>query len=106
MEREQIYKEAVKLNATKEKITYDKFDRMQYHPDFHPNQGKRYSKEDLVYLCKFWNIDHRQSVAMALGRTEHTLASKVFRLRETGEFDYYRSLELEEAFSMNVDGVL
>ena len=84
------------VNQVSEKVVYDNFGRMQYHPDYHPNQGKPYSEEDLIYLCKFWEYDHRQTVAMALGRTEHTLASKVYTLRKAGKFDYYKNKEWKE----------
>ncbi|TKH40310.1 DNA-entry nuclease [Paenibacillus polymyxa] len=74
-------------------ITYDKLGRMQYHPDFHPNHHKPFSREELIYLCKYWGVDDRRTMSYALGRTECTLSSKVTNLKKSGKFNYYKSLE-------------
>lgn len=73
-------------------ITFDNFNRMQYHPDFHENQGKPFTVSDLEYLCKFWGFDETRTMAFAIGRTETTIASKVSSLRKSGLFDYYKNL--------------
>ncbi|QDX91118.1 DNA-entry nuclease (plasmid) [Brevibacillus laterosporus] len=62
---------------------------MQFHPDFHSNQGKPYTTEELEYLCRFYEHDHTRTIAFALGRTESTLRKKVDRLRQDGMFEYY-----------------
>jgi hypothetical protein len=73
-------------------IQYDRFGRMRYHPEFHPNHKKPFKEEELEYLCKFWETDHRQVMSFALGRTEHTLSTKVAELRRLGLFEYYKNL--------------
>lgn len=74
------------------KIEYDECGRMQYHPSFHTNHGKSMTEEELEYLCKFHSVDGLESIALALGRTQMTLASKLTRLRKIGKYEYYRSL--------------
>lgn len=71
-------------------ITYDRFNRMLYHPEFHFNHGKTFSGEELEYLCMFYGVDHVRSLAFALGRTEHTIRVKYDRLRREGLVDMYR----------------
>ena len=73
-------------------ITFDDQGRMQYHPDFHPNHGEKMSKEELAYLCKFYEVDHARTMAFALGRTEHTLRAKVNKLKKAGLYDYYKKM--------------
>nr|WP_236870897.1 DNA-entry nuclease [Brevibacillus laterosporus] len=72
------------------RITFDRFNRMKFHPDFHPNQGKPYTTEELEYLCKFYEIDHGRTLSFSLGRTEHTLRSKVDKLKKEDKYDYYK----------------
>ncbi|MCP8970542.1 DNA-entry nuclease [Ectobacillus ponti] len=78
-------------------VQYDGCGRMMYHPDFHPNQGKPWSKEELAYACKFHEYDGFRCVAMALGRTETTVRTKVYKLQKEGMYDTYR--DLWEAFA-------
>lgn len=61
-----------KMTMIDETIEYDNFGRMKYHPEYHFSHGKRFSKEELMYLCRFWEFDNRKDVALALGKTEHT----------------------------------
>lgn len=77
-------------------ITYDKAGRMVYHPDFHPNHGKRFTIEEEIYIAKFHGIDDLRTLSMALGRTEYTISNKVTRLREDGLYDIYRNLGVRE----------
>lgn len=73
-------------------LKYDKSKRLMYHPEFHPNNKKSYTEEELEYLCKYWEHDHRQVMSFALGRPETTLQMKVHKLRKEGLFDYYKNL--------------
>lgn len=75
-----------------ESLEYDVGGRLQYNPDYHPNHGKPMTEEDLEYMCKYYEIDGRKSISLALGRTEKTIASKVTKLRATGKYDYYKNL--------------
>ncbi|UOQ93396.1 DNA-entry nuclease [Halobacillus shinanisalinarum] len=70
-------------------VQYDDYGRMKYHPDFHPNHGKKMTNDEISYMCRFWETDGAKSIAAALGRTEKTLMSKVSMLRKQGRFDYY-----------------
>lgn len=73
-------------------IEYDCRGRMKYHPDFHPNHGKRFTESDLEYLCKFYGIDGQKSVSLALGKTEMVINQKITSLRKRGLYDYYKNL--------------
>jgi len=73
-----------------EGVRYDRQGRMVYHPDFHPNQGKPFSDEEIEYLCKFYDYDDRQSLAFGLGRTESSVQEKVFKLKKRGVFEIYK----------------
>lgn len=77
-------------------ISFDKQGRMQYHPDFHPNQGKRLTLDELIYICKFHSVDDIRTLSYAVGKTEHSVASIVTRLRRDGSFEKYRSIPDEQ----------
>ncbi|MGI8381686.1 DNA-entry nuclease [Priestia megaterium] len=71
-------------------VKYDNCHRMLYHPDFHPNQGTKWTDEEVEYLCKFSEHDGLELISLALGRTLTTVATKITKLRAKGEFDYYK----------------
>lgn len=73
-------------------VEYDRFGRMQYNTVYHPNHGKPFTESDLEYLCKYYERDGFKLMAMALGKTEKTVAQKVAELRKQGRFDYYKRL--------------
>lgn len=73
-------------------ISYDNLGRMRYHPEFHFSHGKPFSESELEYICKFYEVDHTRTIAFAIGRTEHTVQTKVTSLRKKGLFDYYKNL--------------
>ncbi|MFF5993675.1 DNA-entry nuclease [Lysinibacillus sp. KU-BSD001] len=73
-------------------ITYDRFGRMLYHPDFHFSQGERFTESDLEYICKYYEVDHARNLAFAIGKTEHTIRSKVNTLKQLGKYEYYKNL--------------
>lgn len=77
-------------------IVYDNIGRMRYHPEFHPNHGKPFMLDELVYLCKFHGIDDPRTISYALGRTEYTLADKLHKLRKSGLYDVYRNMPYEQ----------
>lgn len=81
------------MNATAEITeTYDRCGRLKYHPDYHPNHGKPFTTEELEYMCKYFETDGRRMISMALGRTEHTISTKVTSLKRSGLYDYYKNL--------------
>ncbi len=77
---------------TDEGVKYDKYGRMLYHPEFHPNHKKPYTEEELEYLCKFWDFDDRKTMSFALGRPETSISTKVTELMKQNKFLYYKHL--------------
>ncbi|MEG0259890.1 MAG: DNA-entry nuclease [Lysinibacillus sp.] len=73
-------------------ISYDNYGRMLYHPEFHFAHGKTFSESDLEYICKFYEVDHTRNIAFAIGKTEHTIRTKVSKLQKEGLFNYYKNL--------------
>ena len=70
--------------------------RMQYNPEFHENHGKKWTKEEYIYMCSMWDGMSKEDIAMALGRTEGTVLSKKHHLKKIGLFDYYKNLGKKE----------
>lgn len=83
-------REPKKKKAPKPEIEYDDRGRMKYHPDFHPNQGKRFTDEETAYLCRFYETDTLKSLSLALGRLERSLEYKIVNLRKRALIDYYK----------------
>lgn len=75
-------------------VQYDRWGRMQYHPEFHPNQGKRYTVKELAYLCKYYIPGNVKTLALDLGRTEHSVRQYVNELRRKGLFDHYKYMNV------------
>lgn len=76
---------------SEEKFEYDRYGRMKYNPAIHFNQGKSFTKGDLFYLCKFYEIDGPVKMMYALGRTELVLQQKVRVLKEFGLYNFYKN---------------
>lgn len=55
------------------RITFDRFNRMKFHPDFHPNQGKPYTTEELEYLCRFYDHNPNDSICTWSNRTSDSM---------------------------------
>lgn len=91
----------MELSIKEAPIQYDRWGRMKYHPDYHFNHGKPFTLRDLVYICKNYKRGQVKRLALAVGRTEHVVRSKVNTLRnhqkmgEQSMFDYYKSLNIE-----------
>jgi hypothetical protein len=81
-----------KGGAKMTEITYDAHGRLVYNPEFHPNHGKSFTTDDLVYLCKYNDIDGPKLMAMALGKTEGTVANKVGDLRKSGLYQTFKEM--------------
>lgn len=73
-------------------IEYDKIGRMKYHPDFHKNQGKRFTPEENAYLCYWYGKDTVRDIGFALERTEVSISIRVGQMKKSGDFEYYRKL--------------
>ena len=78
-----------------ESIVYDSMGRMKYHPEYHHNHKKPFGEDELSYLAKFYEIDGRLNMSLALGRTEATVAMKVCELRKKGLWSYYKRKEVD-----------
>ncbi len=64
------------MKGSIENVTYDRYGRMQYHPDYHPNHGKPWKQPDQVYLIQRYDLDGPEQVSFALGRTIHTIMTR------------------------------
>lgn len=73
-------------------IEYDKQGRMKYHPSFHTRHKIPLTEEEKEYLCKFYEIDGRRTIAMALGKTETNISQIVHIFRKNGLYEYYKNL--------------
>ncbi len=69
---------------------YDSCGRMRFHPSYHDRNKKKWTHEELEYLCKYVESDGNRSISMALGRTEMTIAAKLTELRKSGMYDHYK----------------
>jgi hypothetical protein len=79
-----------------DEVRYDRFGRMQYHPDYHPNQGKSYTVKENAYLCKHYVRGHVKTLALDMGRTETSIRSRICELRRRGQFEYYKNMVFKE----------
>ena len=64
--------------------TYDAYGRMNYHPEFHPNQGTPWTTTDQNYLIEFYEKLGPEQVSLELGRTIHTVMTRAYELRKRG----------------------
>ena len=90
---------AEKVNASFDidHVEYDKYGRLKYHPDFHPNQGQPLNDEEKEYLCNFYGIDTVKSLSLALGRLEGTIKYQYEQLKDNGQVDFYK-MRYQERF--------
>jgi len=73
-------------------VTYYGNGRMKYNPEYHPNTGRPWTEEDLEYLCKYYDVDDLETLAMALGRTSNSVEAKKYELERQGKYEYYKNL--------------
>lgn len=66
------------------KPTYDRYGRMHYHPDFHPNHKKSWTTKDQQYLIDWYEKIGPDQVSLDLGRTIHVVQQKACMLRKRG----------------------
>lgn len=74
-------------------VEYDPLSRMKYNSFFHPNQGKKFTEGEIIYICKFWEKDKTKNLSLALGRTETSLAKKIQMLRMKSQYEFYKNFE-------------
>lgn len=49
-------------------VEYDRYGRMKYCPELHPNHGKKWSEEDLEYMRDYYSKIGPEEMSLALGR--------------------------------------
>ena len=65
-------------------VTYDKYGRMNYHPDFHGKQKEPWTTTDQQYLIENYEMMGPEQVSLALERTIHTVMTRAYELRKKG----------------------
>lgn len=80
------------MEVHEDEFQYDQFGRILYNPKYHSKHKTFFTEEDIEYLCKYCEIDGLKYMSHALDRPEATLSSKIYLLRKTGEFEYYKNL--------------
>jgi hypothetical protein len=53
--------------------------------------GKSYSQSELEYICKYYGFLTAKEIAAELGRTQKAIVNIIVKLRENGQFEYYRT---------------
>ncbi|WP_024614652.1 hypothetical protein [Clostridium sp. Ade.TY] len=69
--------------------------RLRYNPELHENNGKRWTDEELQYLCQMRPTMKYKDLSLALGRTQGVCASKYYYIKKAGLVDYYKNINLE-----------
>ena len=65
-------------------ITYDKWGRMNYHPEFHAKQKTPWTTADQKYLIENYEAMGPEKMSLALERTIHTVQHRAYELRKKG----------------------
>lgn len=65
-----------------QEIKYDSYGRMKYNPEFHTNDGKTWTKEDINYLIDWYDIIGPEEMSFALERTIKSIQQKASELRK------------------------
>jgi hypothetical protein len=66
------------------KVTYDRYGRMKYHPEYHHKHGQPWIITDQKYLIEYYEKLGPEQVSFALGRTIHTVMQRAAELRKAG----------------------
>lgn len=69
-------------NTEARDVTFDKWGRMNFHPDFHAKQGTPWTMADQNYLIESYEALGPEQTAMALERTIHTVMQRACELRK------------------------
>lgn len=64
--------------------TFDRWGRMFYHPEMHPNHGTPWTNTDQRYLIDHYDRQGPEEISLALGRTIKTVQAKACALRKKG----------------------
>lgn len=71
---------------------YDSQGRLKYDPELHEEHGKRYTEEDLAYMCSMHGATPLTDIGLAVGRTPCAVAVKLGHLKRQGLYEHYRKL--------------
>jgi hypothetical protein len=55
-------------------------------------KNRRYKPHELMYICKFYEIDGSGLMAAAFDRTTKSIAELVRNLRKNGLYEHYKKL--------------
>lgn len=64
--------------------TFDRFGRMRYHPEYHPNQRKPWTTVDQQSLIDDYEKLGPERMSLELGRTINTVMQRATELRKKG----------------------
>lgn len=70
--------------------------RLKYNLELHPNHQKEWTIKELIYLCGGYNIDKKQDISLALGRTEDAILEKANVLKKQKLFEKYKEMYEKE----------
>lgn len=75
--------------------------RMNYHPEYHPNNGKPWTTTDEKYLIEYYDRIGPEQVGLDLGRTTSTVMTRAYELRKKrlmpkGSGKRHRRIELTD----------
>ena len=65
-------------------VSYDRYGRMNYHPDFHAKQASPWTTTDERYLVENYEKLGPEEVSFALERNIHTVMTRAYELRKKG----------------------
>jgi len=65
-------------------VTYDRYGRMNYHPDYHVKQNTPWTNIDQQYLIDNYETLGPEQISLSLERTIHTVMTRVYELRKKG----------------------
>lgn len=65
-------------------VTYDRYGRMNYHPEFHGKQKQPWSTTDQKFLIENYDRLGPEQVSLELERTIHTVMTRAYELRKKG----------------------
>ena len=70
--------------------------RKAYIPEYHRRHKQEYELWEKVYLARYKDYGGEKMMAAALERPAYIIVSMVTRMKESGEWELYRSLSEEE----------
>lgn len=65
-------------------VTYDRYGRMNYHPEFHGKQKMPWTTADQKFLIESYEALGPEQVSLTLERTIHTVMNRAYELRKSG----------------------